>query len=190
MKNFADPIALLGTSADPPTYGHKSLLEGLIKIFPSVVTWASDNPLKSHGAPLSVRHRLLEELVTTIANPKIKLIQEISSPRTVKTLEKATSIWPNKELIFVIGSDLAEELPHWKEVQYLLSKVRVGIAPRKGWPVNQSQLNRLESLGGKIELLSLEIPATSSTEVRDQMQFKNIPKPVLQLIENYKLYGM
>ena len=34
-------IALFGTSADPPSTGHRALLEGLLDHYPQVVTWAS-----------------------------------------------------------------------------------------------------------------------------------------------------
>ncbi len=56
-------IALFGTSADPPTRGHQALLEGLLQHFPRVATWASDNPMKQHGAPLAQRAALLGALV-------------------------------------------------------------------------------------------------------------------------------
>jgi len=52
-------IALLGTSADPPTHGHRALLEGLLRQYPAVATWASDNPQKRHTAPLALRQALL-----------------------------------------------------------------------------------------------------------------------------------
>ena len=56
-------IALLGTSADPPTRGHQALLEELLQRYPEVATWASDNPKKQHGAPLALRAELLRALV-------------------------------------------------------------------------------------------------------------------------------
>ena len=56
MADLAMPeIALLGTSADPPTLGHQALLEGLLQHFGQVATWASDNPMKRHGAALDQR---------------------------------------------------------------------------------------------------------------------------------------
>ena len=48
-------IALLGTSADPPTRGHQALLEQLLEHHGQVVTWASDNPGKCHALPLADR---------------------------------------------------------------------------------------------------------------------------------------
>ena len=56
-------IALFGTSADPPTRGHQALLEQLLHRYDRVATWASDNPMKQHGAALSVRAMLLTALV-------------------------------------------------------------------------------------------------------------------------------
>ena len=56
-------IALFGTSADPPTRGHQALLEQLLHRYDHVATWASDNPMKQHGAALSVRAMLLKALV-------------------------------------------------------------------------------------------------------------------------------
>ena len=87
-------IALFGTSADPPTFGHQALLQGLLELFPKVVTWASDNPMKKHGATLEKRCALLQKLVNAIANPQLEMIQSLSSPRTITTLEKAHQIWP------------------------------------------------------------------------------------------------
>ena len=52
MKDKINSIALFGTSADPPTLGHEALLTELTKIFPKVITWASDNPDKKHQLPL------------------------------------------------------------------------------------------------------------------------------------------
>ena len=63
MNSKINSIALFGTSADPPTLGHQGLLKELIKIFPKVITWASDNPEKKHEIPLIKRTQLLKILV-------------------------------------------------------------------------------------------------------------------------------
>ena len=70
-------IALLGTSADPPTRGHQALLTGLLEHYPRVATWASDNPMKQHAADLSMRRDLLQALVHHIADPRLELAQEL-----------------------------------------------------------------------------------------------------------------
>ena len=63
LKQQMESIAFLGTSADPPTCGHEALLEGLLKLFPRVITWASNNPTKKHIASLNQRQKFLHALV-------------------------------------------------------------------------------------------------------------------------------
>ncbi len=190
MKNHNGPIALLGTSADPPTCGHQALLEGLLTLFPKVATWASDNPSKSHGASLEKRHALLNTLVDSIDNPHLKVIQQLSSPWTNITLETAIKLWPRTELVFVIGSDLAEDIPTWANAKDLLKKARIGIAPREGWPIKKSQLQKIESLGGQIDLLPLKIPGTASSEIREKPQVTQIPEAILPILQEENLYGL
>ena len=190
MNKKINKIALFGTSADPPTIGHHALLIGLLNIFPRVVTWASDNPMKTHQASLQKRIQLLTVLVRTINNPSLELVQEISSPWTITTLERAMNKWPKEELIFVIGSDLTSEIPSWVETKSLLKKARIGIAPRKGCPIDTKAVQRLKELGGKIDLLSLEIPASSSSDIRENSLKSNIPSSLLPLIRKENLYGI
>ncbi len=190
MNSPRGPIALLGTSADPPTYGHKALLEGLLKIFPKVVTWASDNPMKKHGASLQHRHALLSALVDEIANPHLQLLQDLSSPWTIKTLEKASKKWPKEELIFVIGSDLAGQIPYWANPKAVLKKARIGIAPREGWPIEKNHLISLKSLGGQVDLLPLQIPHSASSLVRHNPKSSQIPDSILPMVLARNLYGL
>ena len=190
MNSQQDQIALLGTSADPPTYGHEALLKGLLQIFPKVITWASDNPMKRHGTSLENRCALLKRLVNEIANPKLQLIQDLSSPLTIKTLEKASKLWPDKELVFIVGSDLARQIPTWENPQAVMSKARLGIAPRAGWPLQIDHLQNLKSLGGEIDLLPLKIPASASSEVRHNPNISQIPPSILPLILEQNLYGL
>ncbi len=181
---------MLGTSADPPTYGHKDLLEGLSKLFPKVVTWASENPLKKHGAPLEVRFQLLEALVQSLSIPHVELKQELSSPWTIRTIEKATEYWPDYELVFVIGSDLTGQITTWLKAEVFLQKISVGITEREGWPVQQEQIKRIKAMGGKVALLPLNIPGTASSDVRKKSERSQIPSSVLPILLEQKLYGL
>ena len=68
-------IALFGTSADPPTIGHKKILEELSNIYSCVITYTSNNPKNKHEENISFRKLLLETLIKDINNPKIVLIK-------------------------------------------------------------------------------------------------------------------
>ncbi len=187
-------IALFGTSADPPTCGHRALLEGLLTLFPLVATWASDNPLKQHGAPLEIRVQLLGALVAAIANPRLSLEQHLSSPWTVETLERAAQHWPDHERVFVVGSDLLPQIPHWRQADHLLANVRLAVAPRQGWPLHEADLERLRRAGARIQLLPLQIPASASRLVRQapggHPDPTLVPAELWPLLCRHGLYGL
>ena len=79
-------IALFGTSADPPTIGHKKILEELSNIYSFVVTYASNNPKKKHKENIFFRNLLLKTLIKDINNPKIKFDQKISRPWAIESI--------------------------------------------------------------------------------------------------------
>ena len=190
MKFKNNSIALFGTSADPPTLGHEALLSELTKIFPKVITWASDNPDKKHQIPLLKRTQLLRILVKKISHPKLELVQELSSPRTIHTLKKAFQLWPEASFSFVIGSDLAMQVPKWLNAKSILSKVRVAIAIRDGWPVSDIQLEEIKNLGGEIEILPFKIPESSSSKFRERPQKVLVPQEIVPLLLEENLYGL
>tara|TARA_Y100001978_G_C23592999_1_gene384829 strand:- start:88 stop:672 length:585 start_codon:yes stop_codon:yes gene_type:complete len=190
MKSNINAIALFGTSADPPTLGHEALLIELTKIFPKVITWASDNPDKKHQIPLNKRTELLRILVQKISHPKLELVQELSSPWTINTLNKALHLWPESNFSFVIGSDLALQVPRWYEATSILKKATIAIALRHGWPISDTQLEEIKKLGGKIDLLHFNIPESSSSKFRERPQEVLIPKELVPLLLEENLYGL
>jgi nicotinate-nucleotide adenylyltransferase len=183
-------IALLGTSADPPTLGHQALLEGLLRRFPKVATWASDNPVKQHGASLPARASLLAALVAALDDPRLELAQELSSPWAITTLERAAARWPQHQLVFVVGSDLVAQIPRWKDAGEVLRRCRLAIVPRHGWPLSPAGLEHLAQLGGRVEQLPLAIPATASSSVRRQPCREQVPAAVWSLLLKHNLYGL
>ena len=183
-------IALLGTSADPPTCGHQALLEGLLQLYPQVATWASDNPQKSHGAPLELRATLLQALVRQIASPRLELVQSLSSPWAITTLQRAAERWQDWDLVFVVGSDLAAQIPRWKQASSFLTACHLAIAPRQGWPLSSTTMDELQQLGSSLEILDLEVPASASSDLRREPEPSQIPDQVWPLLLEHRLYGL
>jgi nicotinate-nucleotide adenylyltransferase len=186
----SNAIALFGTSADPPTHGHRALLEGLLGLYPHVVTWASDNPLKQHTAPLELRTELLGALVDAIGDPRLSLEQELSSPWTVETLDRAQRHWPQRPLVFVVGSDLAGQIPRWKEASRVLANCRLAIAPRQGWPLSEASLDGLRSRGARVEVLPLTIAASASSRIRDRPDPGEVPAELWPVLLQHNPYGL
>ena len=183
-------IALFGTSADPPTRGHKALMEELLLLYPRVATWASDNPKKQHGAPLALRAQLLQALVKQIQDPRLEQIQELSDPFTIRTLQRAGQRWPDAELVFVVGSDLASQIPSWKQSDQWLQLCQLAIAPRQGWPLTAVAIEQLKQLGAHLDQLELSVPASASSALRQGPQQEQLPESVWPLLLEHNLYGL
>lgn len=183
-------LALFGTSADPPTLGHRALLEGLADHYGEVATWASDNPLKQHGAPLELRAQMLNTLIRSLNNPQIHLEQELSHRWAIETLRRAAERWPQRTLVFVVGGDLAGQIPQWHRAQELLQGCRLAVVPRRGYPMDPGALETLRQLGAELEVLELSIPASASSEVRQQPQRDAIPEVIWSELLKHNLYGL
>ena len=183
-------LALLGTSADPPTAGHRALLEGLAEHYGQVVTWASDNPFKQHGAPLAIRAQLLEALVQDLRDPRIRHNQTISSPRAIDTVTSAAELWPSHELVFVVGGDLAAQVPRWYRAAELLQRSRLAVVPRQGFPLDPEALATIEALGCQPEVVHLPVPATASSAIRRRPSPEQVPPALWAELVKHNLYGL
>ncbi len=187
-------VALFGTSADPPTLGHKALLQGLLELFPRVVTWASDNPMKPRQTPLPVRLVLLDALVEAIGDPRLTMVQDLSSPWAIDTLERARIRWPEETPVFVVGSDLLAQMPRWRGARQLLDGLELAVAPRGGWPVAEGDLQALRALGARVRVLPLLPPATASSRARElaapHADPAQVPEELWPLLRRHGLYGL
>jgi len=186
---LSEAIALFGTSADPPTLGHQTLLEHVLEHYPRVITWASDNPHKRHGATLDQREQLLAAVVQSIDNPRLELRQELSSPWAITTLERAQQLWPNAALVFVIGSDLVPQILQWRQAQEVLRRAQITVVPRAGCPLQSDAVQALRAQGAQVAVLELPIPATASSNLRQNPSPDQLPAAVWALIREHNLYG-
>jgi nicotinate-nucleotide adenylyltransferase len=185
-------VALFGTSADPPTVGHRAVLAGLLELYPLVCTWASNNPFKQHGAPLEVRAALLAAVVDELClhHPpgQLQLRQELSSTRALESLAAAQRLFPAHQRVFVVGSDLVPQIPRWAAVKDWLPHCRLAVIPRRGWPLQAEELETLRSLGAQLEHLPLEIPEAASSTVRRHPNPELVPPALLPQLVQQNLY--
>ncbi|MDB9536827.1 nicotinate-nucleotide adenylyltransferase [Dolichospermum planctonicum CS-1226] len=184
-------IALFGTSADPPTAGHLVILKWLSEHYDWVAVWAADNPLKSQQTPLSHRAVMLELLIKDInvSRKNIALEQDLSSWRTLETVEKAKLKWGEHiEYTLVIGADLVNQLSRWYHIQDLLQQVQLLIIPRPGYIIDNSSLENVKQMGGKIAIANLIGLDVSSTAFREQGDINTLTPPVVAYIHQQHLY--
>ena len=111
----------------------------------------------------------------------------LSSPWAITTVQPnagVTVIW------FVVGSDLAAQIPRWKQARAFLETCHLAIAPRQGWPLSPQAIHALNNLGGRWEILDLNVPASASSELRAEPEPTQIPAGVWPLLLEHHLYGL
>ena len=181
-------IALFGTSADPPTIGHKKILEELSNIYSCVITYASDNPKKKHKENIFFRNLLLKSLIKDINNPKIIFNQKISSQWAIESIEECKKIYPFSKIDFVIGSDLITEIFSWKNFDKIIHTVELLIIKREGYPIGSKTLKMLKTNKVIFEISSLNIPNISSSMVRLNNNYSDLPKSLIDIVKKNNLY--
>ncbi len=181
-------IALFGTSADPPTIGHKKILEELSDIYSCIITYASDNPKKKHKEDIFYRSLLLKALIDEINNPKIIFDQKISSPWAIESIEKCKKIYAFNKIDFVIGSDLISEIFSWKNFTNIIQEVKLLIIKREGYPIESNTFEMLEKNKVIFEIFSLNIPNISSSMIRLNNNYSDLPQSIIDIVKKNNLY--
>ena len=181
-------IALFGTSADPPTIGHKKILEELSKIYTFTISYVSNNPQKKHIEDISIRSHLLKTLIDDLDNPKILFNQKISSQWAVESIKKCKEIYKFNNLDFVIGSDLIKDIFYWKDFDKIILEVSFFIILREGYPVESNTLKMLETYRVKFKISTIKTPNISSSKFRLNFNCSNLPSSLIDIVKKNNLY--
>ena len=181
-------IALFGTSADPPTIGHKKILEELSKIYAFTIGYVSNNPNKKHKEDISIRSHLLKTLIDGLDNPKILFNQSVSSQWAVESIKKCKKIYEFDNLDFVIGSDLIKDIFQWKNFDRIAHEVSFLIILREGYPVESNTLKMLETHKVKFKISTIKIPNISSSKLRSNFNYSNLPTSLIDIVKKNNLY--
>ena len=184
-------IALFGTSADPPTIGHQTILYWLAQHYDRVVVWASDNPFKQHQTPLPYRSEMLKLAIADLNLNNINLHPELSDRFTLITVNRARAKWGQEvEFSLIVGSDILPQIHNWYRIEELLAEVKVLIVPRKGYAIEEAELASLDNLGGEYAIASLNAPKVSSSTYRLQKDQSLVVPSVRDYIYRQSLYGV
>ena len=181
-------VALFGTSADPPTIGHKKILEELSKIYDFTISYVSNNPNKKHKEDISIRSHLLKTLIEDLDNPKILFNQRLSSKWALESIKKCKKIYEFNNLDFVIGSDLIKDIFSWKNFDKIVKEVSFFIILREGYPVKSNTIKMLETYKVKFRISDTKIPNISSSKFRLNFNYSNLPTSLIDIVKKNNLY--
>jgi len=181
-------IALFGTSADPPTIGHKKILEELSKIYHYTISYVSNNPSKKHKVDISIRSHLLKTLIEDLNNPKILFNQSVSSQWALESIKKCKRIFEFNNIDFVIGSDLIKDIFYWKNFDEITNEVSFLVILREGYPLESNTLKMLETYKVKFKISAIKIPNISSSKFRLNSNYSNLPTSLIDIVKKNNLY--
>jgi len=92
--------------------------------------------------------------------------------------------------VFVVGSDLLSQIPHWRQATQVLQRCQLAVVPRLGWPLEPTAVRALEQLGGQLTVLDLPIPGTASSALRQHSDPGQLAPAAAPLVREHNLYGL
>lgn len=177
MYNKAMKIGIFGGSFDPVHLGHiaaaRSVKQelGLDKLFMVV---AADAPHK-HGAnlPGNIRLRMLE---TALEGEDGIIASDAELKRggksyTLDTVSAFAKQYRGAELYFIVGGDMLESFPSWREPKGILEKAVLTAVSRPDTVRDMRAIadSIMARFGGRVLVSGFTGPDISSTEVRRRM---------------------
>jgi len=132
-------LGILGGAFNPPHYGHlRAALEakeglGLEKV---LLIPSGHHPFKGSDVLAAPNHRLAMTTLACAADPGLEPcaieVVQATTTFTIDTLETLSQHYPDQELVFLMGSDLMNELHLWKSWHRLLDVAHLCQMTRPG----------------------------------------------------------
>src|SRR5690349_10174365 len=180
-------IAILGGTFDPIHNGHLAAARSVAETFQvdevQFVPAFSPPHKQKHGIT-SPFHRFAMVALATVSIDRFRSstieVDALERRYTVETLESMKQAYPGAELLFIVGTDMYQEIETWKNFRRLFELAHLVIVNRPGYPfredvapsetVQQGETVTLSKSKSVFYLPFVEQPV-SSTEIRKE--FKN-----------------
>ena len=196
-------IGIYGGSFNPPHIGHiqaaKQAVEVLnldkLLVIPAGIAPHKDMP---DNTP-TPRHRL-DMLRLTLADcPEIEVsdleVNREGPSYTWETIQHLREMYPDACLILFMGTDMFLSIHTWKNPEFILENVTLGVFYRGDKGENraiEAKKAELEAQGAKVELVQNVVIPISSTQMRRLLAFRCagafLPEGVLDYIREHRLY--
>ncbi len=193
-------IALLGGAFNPIHIGHLFLAQQFALAFPEAKLFFVPSSLSAHksNANLILPSHRIKMIELALQDPMAASFQNRSRIETCEidaggvsytanTIRQLKARYGEETQIFiVIGDDLVDGLPRWRDPNYLFEEATFVIASR-------NKINENQWLPPKHHLLNNSLLEISSTAIRDGLRLKSkalemLPEGVLDYILKEGLY--
>lgn len=187
-------IGILGGTFDPPHFGHLLIAEQARETCGLDEVWFMPTKIPPHkaGSNLCLDEDRIEMVRQAISsNPffQLSLIEfERSGPSyTIETIKELKKRYEDHQFYFIIGGDMVNYLPKWKDIDELLLLITfIGIR-RPGHLLKPIFSDKVVL----VEAPQLEI---SSSEIRERLSNNQsvrylLPETVIDFIKQRDIYG-
>ena len=203
-------IAILGGTFDPIHNGHLAAAQSVATTFQVDEVHfvpAFSPPHKQVQEITSPFHRFAMVALATGSVDRFRTsaieLDALEKRYTTQTLEAMNRSYPGAQLLFIVGTDMYQELESWKDYRRLFELAHLAIVNRPGFPfredlapfqvLKEQQAVSLPATPGVFYLPFVEQPI-SSTEIRDDRRrgvqvSQWLPPMVWNYIEKHKLYS-
>jgi len=138
-------IAIIGGTFDPIHNGHLAAAESVASTFQVDEVHfvpAFSPPHKQSAEITSAFHRFAMVALATMPFerflPSTIEVDAFEKRYSVDTLELMRRIYPGAELLFVIGTDMFQEIDKWKDYRRLFELAHIVVINRPGFPLRQN----------------------------------------------------
>jgi len=203
-------IAILGGTFDPIHNGHLAAAQSVAITFQvdEVHFVPAFSPPHKHVQQItSPFHRFAMVALATSPIDRFRTstieVDALEKRYTVQTLEAMKRSYPGAQLLFIIGTDMYQELESWKDYRKLFELAHLAIVNRPGFSFREDLapfqvVTEIEAVPLPAEPAVFYLPFVeqpiSSTEIRDDRRrgfqvSQRLPPMVWNYIEKHKLYS-
>lgn len=186
-------IGLFFGSFNPIHHGHLIIAAHISQLNLVDEVWfivSPQNPFKNQASLLNENHRyfLVQEAIDGERKIRASNI-EFRLPKPSYTIDTMTHLqekYPSHQFSIIMGSDGFENLPKWKNAEYLIKHYPIIIYPRKDHPINTDH-------GANIQVTDAPLIEISSTRIRKLISERKsiryyVPESVRLAIEQNMYY--
>ncbi len=199
-----ETVAILGGTFSPPHIGHVRAAQALSEaLLPDLFMIIVDN-LPPHkeldgGADAEARLAMAALAFGDIPNVRISDMEIRRGGRSYTADTLAALSAENRELYFLLGTDMFLSLPTWRTPEIIFGKATVCLVRRetdeeKSEAILAAKRDYESRFGARILIIDAPVTEISSTELREQLigapwlAEKNIPAPVMEYIRAHGLW--
>jgi nicotinate-nucleotide adenylyltransferase len=203
-------IAILGGTFDPIHNGHLAAAQSVAITFQvdEVHFVPAFSPPHKHVQQItSPFHRFAMVALATSPVDRFRTstieVDALEKRYTVQTLEAMKRSYPGAQLLFIIGTDMYQELESWKDYRKLFELAHLAIVNRPGFSFREDLapfqvVTKIQAVPLPAEPAVFYLPFVeqpiSSTEIRDDRRrgvqvSQWLPPMVWNYIEKHKLYS-